>query len=61
MVEESDTMVSLPIAGDLTFREWHALVEGVYCGVRDRDEEDSEYTQERHYWRVGWLVGRRFR
>lgn len=55
MADESDTMVSLPVAGDLTFREWHALVDGVYCGYRGIDE--SEYSQEKHYWRAAWLVG----
>lgn len=55
MVDESETMVTLPVAGDLTFREWHAVVDGVYCGYRGLD--DSEYEQEKHYWRVGWLIG----
>jgi len=55
MVDESDAMLTLPVAGTLTYREWHAVVDGLCCGVRDIDE--SEYTQERHYWRTGWLVG----
>jgi len=55
MVSETDTMVTLPIMGKLTYREWHGIVDGLYCGVRGIDE--SEYTQEKHYWRIGWLIG----
>jgi len=55
MVSETDTMVTLPIMGDLTYREWHGIIDGLYCGVQDIDE--SEYTQEKHYWRIGWLIG----
>lgn len=62
-VEETDTMVSLPILGSWTYREWHAVVDGFYCGTIDSHE--TEYTQEKHYWRIGWLLGdyydRRFR
>jgi len=53
-------MLSLPVAGSLTYREWHAFVEGVFCGVVDRRDPD-DYSQELHYWRVGFLVGRRLR
>jgi len=42
MVSESNTMITLPIAGDLTYREWHGIIDGLYCGVRDIHE--SEYT-----------------
>jgi len=55
VVSETDTMVTLPIMRDLTYREWHAVIDGLYCGVRDIDE--SEYSQEKHYWRAGWLIG----
>jgi len=55
MVSERDMMVTLPIMGDLTYREWHAIIDGLYCGVRDIDK--SECTQEKHYWRAGWLIG----
>jgi len=51
MVSESDTMVTLPIMGNLTYREWHAVVDGLYSGVRDID--GSEYSREKHYWRAG--------
>jgi len=36
MVQESDTAVSLPILGALTYREVHAFEDGVYCGRRRR-------------------------
>ena len=55
MVKETDTMVTLPIAGALTYREWHGLVDGFYCGITD--SENSEYTTEKHYWRIGWVAG----
>lgn len=55
MVSETDTMITLPIMGDLTYREWHGIIDGLYCGVRGIDQ--SEYTQEKHYWRIGWLLG----
>jgi hypothetical protein len=55
MVNETDTMITLPVAGELTFREWHALIDGVYCGVQKTNTTD--YSKEKHYWRVGWLIG----
>ncbi|AGM11745.1 hypothetical protein HCTV5_139 [Halovirus HCTV-5] len=55
MVSETDEMVRLPVMGSLTYREWHAFVDGLYCGYVD--ERTSEYTQEKHYWRTGFLVG----
>jgi len=57
MVSETDTLASLPIMGNLTYREWHAVIDGLYCGVQDIDIDESEYTQEKHYWRAGWLIG----
>lgn len=60
-VDESDVLFSAPLIGDLTHREWHAIVDGLYCGVRDRDEPDEEeYDREKHYWRTGWLLGNLF-
>ena len=57
-VQEDDVMLSAPLLGDLTYREWHAVVDGFYCGVRDRDAPDEEeYDVEKHYWRIGWLLG----
>jgi hypothetical protein len=55
MTGESDTMITLPVMGKLTYREWHAIIDGLYCGVQDTDE--SEYSREKHYWRAGWLIG----
>jgi len=55
MNSESDTVVSLPAVGDLTYREIHAVLDGLYCGTVGRREH--EYWQEKHYWRVGYLVG----
>jgi len=55
MTGESDTMITLPVMGKLTYREWHAVIDGLYCSVQDIDE--SEYTQDKHYWGAGWLIG----
>lgn len=52
---EADTLVSLPYLGQLTYREWHALVDGVYCGYVG--ERANEYSTEKHYWRAGYLIG----
>lgn len=52
---ESDTMVSAPVLGQLTYREWHGFVDGVYCGYVE--EQENEYEQEKHYWRTGYLLG----
>lgn len=41
--------------GGLTFHEWHAFVNGFYCGLVN--QQDHPYKKERHYWRVGYLVG----
>jgi hypothetical protein len=56
---EHDTMLTLPLLGSLTYREWHALIDGLYCGFVD--VHAHEYTQEQHYWRVGWLLGHYWR
>lgn len=62
MVEETDTMVTLPIAGDLTFREWHHFINGVSDGYRDDENRPEEQVA---YWDAGFIVGnlvlRRFR
>lgn len=55
MVSESDTAVTLPLLGGLTYREIHAFEDGLYCGVHGAREH--EYGQEKHYWRMGWLAG----
>lgn len=53
--KESDTLISAPLLGELTYREWHAVIDGFYCGVVGA--EVNEYGKEKHYWRMGWLVG----
>ena len=55
MAKESDTAVTLPLLGGLTYREIHAFEDGLYCGVVGAREH--EYGQEKHYWRMGWLAG----
>jgi hypothetical protein len=57
MPSEQDPMVDLPIAGTLTYREWHAFVNGFYVGYVD-GERENRYDRERHYWRGGYLTGR---
>jgi len=60
---ESDVVAELPLLGELTYREVHALQDGFYCGVHRVREH--EYGKQKHYWRIGWLAGdwydRRFR
>jgi hypothetical protein len=56
MTSEQDTMVTLPIAGELTYREWHGFVDGFYVGYVD-GERDHDYEREQHYWRIGYLLG----
>jgi len=54
MVKETDTMVSLPVMGDLTFREWHHFINGVSDGYRDDENRPSKQTA---YWDMGYLLG----
>jgi len=56
MTSEQDTLTSLPLFEDLTFREWHALVNGFYAGARWGSRQHS-YDGEAHYWRGGYLLG----
>jgi len=58
-VDESDRALSAPVLGDLTYREIHAIVDGLYVGARglDRRAAGEDYVDERHYWRAGWLLG----
>jgi len=53
---EQATAVTVPVLGELTYREIHAFQNGVYVGAR-WGERPHEYTQERHYWRMGYLIG----
>jgi len=56
MTSEQDTMVNVPVLRDLTYREWHGLIDGVYSGARWGSRSHG-YTKEQHYWRIGYLVG----
>jgi hypothetical protein len=56
-MHEADTIVTLPLFGDITFREWHAFVNGFYVGFTAYKNRDHEYTREKHWWRGGFLVG----
>jgi hypothetical protein len=58
MASEKDTAVTLPVAGNLTYREIHAVVDGFYCGYRGLQHDPrNEYDVETHYWRAGWVGG----
>lgn len=57
MESEQDTMITLPILGHFTYREWHALANGFFVGVTAYKDKDHEYTKEKHYWRGGFLLG----
>jgi hypothetical protein len=50
-------MITLPVLGNLTYREWHGFVDGFYVGVVDGDK-GHDYEQEQHYWRIGFVAGR---
>jgi hypothetical protein len=56
VTSEDDTMANLPLLKDLTFREWHGFIDGVYSGARWGSRQ-HEYEQEKHYWRSGYLAG----
>jgi len=55
MESEQDVMVVLPIIGHLTYREAHAFVDGLYSGINKTENQD--YKKEKHYWRIGWVIG----
>ena len=46
----------LPIIGNLTYREWHGVVDGFYCGLV-WGHRQSDYEKEKHYWRTGYVIG----
>jgi len=56
MVSEDATLTNLPLLRDLTYREWHGFVDGLYTGARWGSRQ-HEYSQEKHYWRSGYLLG----
>lgn len=56
MTSEQDTAAILPILGNVTYREWHAFVNGFYVGYVG-DDREHEYDREKHYWRAGYISG----
>ncbi|QSG06415.1 hypothetical protein HSR121_2083 [Halapricum desulfuricans] len=56
MASELDTMTTLPALGDLTYREWHAFINGLYSGFV-WGHRQHPYGRERHYWRAGYMIG----
>jgi len=49
-------MIVLPIAGHLTYREWHSFVDGIYSGAR-WGHDTTGYQYQLQYWRGGYLLG----
>lgn len=57
MTDETDTFISLPYIEKLTYREWHALIDGAYCGYTDTySEDEEEYDVDKHYWRATYII-----
>jgi hypothetical protein len=42
--------------GGLTYHEWHAFVDGFYSGFV-WGHRQSDYDEEKHYWRTGYVLG----
>lgn len=59
MVDETDPIfdTDVPIIKHLTYREWHAAVNGFYVGFTAYKSAGDYSGPEKHYWRVGFLVG----
>ena len=59
MVSEDDNIFAtgIPILEHLTYREWHAFVNGFYVGLTAYKDKKHEYTREKHYWRGGFIAG----
>lgn len=42
----------------LTYREWHAFVNGFYRGFTGYKGNDADSQgREKHYWRIGFIAG----
>lgn len=56
MVSEDSTAVTLPVLGDLTYRELHSFEHGLYSGLVE-GSRPTEYRdgREKHYWRMGYI------
>lgn len=59
MISEDDKILdtSVPVVSHLTYREWHAFVNGFYVGLTAYADKKHEYTREKHYWRTGFMSG----
>lgn len=53
--KETDVMVTLPVIGQLTYREWHEWINGFYSGARWGITVGNDHQHE--YWRCGYLLG----
>jgi len=56
MTTEDDTLANIPLLRDLTYREWHGFLNGLYAGARWGSRQ-HDYDHETHYWRGGYLCG----
>jgi hypothetical protein len=56
MVSENGELISLPLLGSLTYREWHGVIDRLYVGSRWGSRHHS-YDTEQHYWQAGYLFG----
>ena len=59
MVSEEDNIVdtSIPVLSNLTYREWHAFVNGFYVGLAAYADKNHNYTREKHYSCWGFVSG----
>jgi hypothetical protein len=60
MVSEDDYVLPGKIGEllHLTYREWHAFVNGFYRGFTGiKGNDPGEVGKERHYWRAGFIAG----
>lgn len=63
--DESDIAVTLPVLGNLSYREIHAFEVGLYSATRygenaprAGDDDSYRFGREDHYWKMGFLTGR---
>ena len=60
MVSEDDNVfdTSIPYLSHLTYREWHAFVNGFYVGITAyKSKVGGDEGREKHYWRGGFTLG----
>ena len=46
--DEQDTAITVPVLGEVTYREIHAFEDGVFAGRHD--ERSHEYAQQAAYY-----------